>query len=87
MNHYHVNTKIVDQIFNLECIQNIFQYLYIILEYIYLIFFCFPIYDRETVIAHEWINTYFRCSPFFDWLFISHPPPLTGEQYGKMEPK
>jgi len=25
--------------------------------------------------------------PFIEWLFILPPPPLTGEQYGKMEPK
>jgi len=40
-------------------------------------------------IAHESIikHLFPVWSLFIEWLFITHPPPLTGEQYGKMEQK
>jgi len=45
------------------------------------------IYDHETGLAHESASTHFQSVTFIEWLFISHAAPLTGEQYGKMEPK
>jgi len=40
-------------------------------------------------LSQENASIYFRCGSFFnfEWLFINPIPPLTGEQYGKMEPK
>ena len=41
----------------------------------------------ETLIAHKSANTYFQCGPFYWVVGHTSSPTLTGEQYGKNEPK
>ena len=65
------------------CVSIIF---FIIYQNIELVFFHFIIMKQgyHTTLS---ASTYFQCGPFY-WVVVHiSSPPLTGEQYGKMEPK